>query len=49
MLTSVTIGAGVTIGTSAFFGNLADVYAQGDRQKGTYTRPFDSTTWTKPQ
>jgi hypothetical protein len=33
-LTSVTIGTGVTLGTGAFPGNLADVYAEGGA--GTY-------------
>ena len=54
-LTSVTIGADVTLGGDiygefrpAFPSSLDDVYNNGGKQAGTYTRPdTSSTVWTK--
>jgi hypothetical protein len=47
-LTSVTIGAGVTLGDGTFPGDLGTVYDNGGKKKGTYTRSSTTnTTWSK--
>ena len=47
-LTSVTIGANVTVASLSFPGNFAGGYDNGGRQAGTYTRIGPSATlWTR--
>jgi hypothetical protein len=51
-LTSITIGAGVTLSTGYYYPSFGDgfeaVYNNGGKVAGTYTRPnTDSTTWTR--
>jgi len=48
LLTSITIGANVSLGFDSFGSGFESVYNNGGRQAGTYTRPdTNSFTWTR--